>query len=79
MEKWDVVVVIASLVALFIGVITPIVRLNTSITKLNTTMDIFSKKFDKTEDTLCEHGEKIADHETRIQIIEKTPTRKAKA
>lgn len=79
MEKWDVVAVIASLVALFIGVITPIVRLNTSITKLNTTMDIFSKKFDKTEDTLCEHGEKLADHETRIQIIEKTPTRKAKA
>ena len=79
MEKWDVVGVIAALIALFVAVITPIIRLNTSITKLNTTMDIFSKKFDKTEDTLCEHGEKLADHETRIQIIEKKPTRKAKA
>lgn len=75
MEKWDVVVAIASLVALFVAVITPIIRLNTSITKLNTTMDGFTKKFDKTDEALCEHGKTLSDHETRIRIIEEKPPR----
>lgn len=75
MEKWDVVIVIASLVALFIGVVTPIIRLNTTITKLNTTMDIFAKNYEKTDETLCEHGKTLSDHTTRITVLENKPTR----
>ena len=79
MQEWDVVGVIAALVALFVAVIAPIIRLNTSITKLNTTMEIFAKKFDKTDETLCKHGDQLANHETRIMVIESKPTRKRTA
>ena len=86
MERWDVVVVIASLVALFVAVITPIIRLNTTITKLNASIGSLSEKM---SDISCEnkhqhdnlfgitreHEETLNDHETRISIIERTPPR----
>ena len=79
MQEWDVVGVIAALVALFVAVIAPIIRLNTSITKLNTTMEIFAKKCDKTDEALCKHSDQLADHETRITVIESKPPHKRTA
>lgn len=86
MERWDIVVVIASLIALFIAVATPLIKLNTTITKLNSSIDALG---DKMNDISCEnkhqhdnlfgitreHGETLNDHETRITLIERTPRR----
>ena len=86
MERWDIVGVIATLVALFAAIITPMIKLNTTITKLNSSIDSLG---DKVTDINCENkkqhddlfgtmrkqGESIADHETRITLIERTPRR----
>lgn len=86
MERWDIVGVIATLVALFAAIITPMIKLNTTITKLNSSIDSLG---DKVTDINCENkkqhddlfgtmrkqGESIADHETRIKLIEQTPRR----
>ena len=84
MERWDIVVVIASLIALFIAVATPLIKLNTTITKLNGSIDSLGEKVTdincenkKQHDNLFgeirKHSEDIADHETRISIIEQIP------
>ena len=84
MERWDIVGVIAALVALFIAVATPLIKLNTTITKLNGSIDSLGEKV---ADINCEnknqhnhlfgeirkHDEELADHETRIRIIEEFP------
>jgi cell division protein FtsL len=84
MERWDIVIVITSLVALFIAVATPLIKLNTTITKLNGSIDSLGEKV---TDINCENkkqhddlfgtarrqGETLADHETRIRIIEEFP------
>ena len=86
MERWDIVGVIATLIALFAAIITPMIKLNTTITKLNSSIDSLG---DKVTDINCENkkqhddlfgtmrkqGESIADHETRIKLIELTPRR----
>ena len=86
MERWDIVGVIATLVALFAAIITPMIKLNATITKLNSSIDSLG---DKVTDINCENkkqhddlfgtmrkqGESIADHETRITLIERTPRR----
>ena len=84
MERWDIVVVIGSLVALFASVVTPLIKLNTTITKLNGSIDSLGEKVTdincenkKQHDNLFgeirKHSEDIADHETRIRIIEEFP------
>ena len=86
MERWDIVGVIATLIALFAAIITPMIKLNATITKLNSSIDSLG---DKVTDINCENkkqhddlfgtmrkqGESIADHETRIKLIERTPRR----
>jgi len=80
--EWTVVTVIVVLVGLIAAVVKPIVNLNGTITKLDTTLDIFLKRYDKDcEDNEKEHialwkrcdeqGEEISDHETRIRVLEK--------
>lgn len=84
LQRWDIVVVIASLIALFIAVATPLIKLNTTITKLNGAIDSLGEKVTdincenkEAHDDLYglgrEHGKAIADHETRIRIIEEFP------
>ena len=89
MERWDIVVVIGSLVALFASAVTPLIKLNTTITKLNGSIDSLGEKV---ADINCEnknqhnhlfgeirkHDEELADHETRITLIEKMPARRSK-
>ena len=84
MERWDIVVVIGSLVALFASVVTPLIKLNTTITKLNGSIDSLGEKVTdincenkKQHDNLFgeirKHDGELADHETRIRIIEEFP------
>ena len=76
---------------LLVTLITMIVRLTNTLTKLTVTIDGLGEKVTdincenkKQHDNLFgiarEHGDKLADHETRISIIEsKPPTRKRTA
>lgn len=90
MERWDIVGVIATLVALFAAIITPMIKLNTTITKLNSSIDSLGdkvtdincenkKQHDDLFGTMREHGAELADHETRIRIIEEFPIHPQKA
>ena len=82
MTEWTVVGVIGVLITMGAAIICPIIKLNTTITILNETVqnlkvnieDIVERNsasharlWDKCE----EHEGKIADHETRICLIEK--------
>lgn len=83
--EWTVVTVIISLVGLLIAIITPIIKLNSTITKLTTQVDSFIKgleefklrytnqltEFKNTHDDLYD---KVDDHEHRITVLETTNT-----
>ena len=81
MNEWNVVLVIISLVTIAFTIGTPIIKLNTSITKLITKLDALGKDFSdleqrnhKSHERLWEKNEEqdkqLVDHENRIQRIE---------
>ena len=81
MNEWTVVTVIAALIGLFFTVGKPIIDLNKNITALNITVqqnsaDICTQRKDaeKSHQKLWDHnGEQdktLADHETRISVLE---------
>ncbi len=81
MQKWDVVVIIATLVALLSTIIAPIVKLTRAITRLTTTMENVEKNVEAlTADNRTGHERiwdheheqdlRLNDHETRIRVIE---------
>ena len=74
--------VLIALLGLLTAVVTPVVRLNSSITKLNTTMEHITKEVDglKTDnhdshkrlwDKNEEQDKALNDHETRITTLER--------
>ena len=73
--EWTVVTVIIALVGLFAILVPPIVKLNTSITRLTVVMENHSKALDSMEiKNAEEHSgfcKAINDHEKRIYSIEK--------
>lgn len=80
--EWQVVGVLIALLGLLTAVVTPVVRLNSSITKLNTTMEHITKEVDglKTDnhgshkrlwDKNEEQDKVLNDHETRITTLER--------
>lgn len=82
MTEWGVVGVIIAVVGLIVTICGPLVKLISSISKLNTTIEILGKTVREMETSsheshkrLWEHNEvqdkQIANHETRLQIIEK--------
>ena len=82
MTEWEAFGVIVTLVGFGIAVGTPILKLNTSITKLITRISALDGNIDelternrKSHERIWEHNdkqdEKISDHETRITILEK--------
>lgn len=82
MDRWEIYLVVVSLIGTAIAVGAPVIKLNTSITKLIVKLDNLGKDFDNMElknheshqriwNHNDEQDEKIADHETRLQIIEK--------
>jgi predicted PurR-regulated permease PerM len=79
--EWLVVTVIIALFGFVVAVVTPLLKLNTTIVKLMESMNNLSKTLDDFKDKnteshrrIWEHEEKqdeiLSDHETRIKLIE---------
>ena len=71
---WTVIAGVAALVGLIGGIVAPILKLNTSITRLTVVVNGLVENFEKlTDKNECAHekiNEKLDDHETRISLIE---------
>ena len=71
---WTVIAGVAALVGIIGGIVAPILKLNTSITRLTVVVNGLVENFEKlTDKNECAHekiNEKLDDHETRISIIE---------
>ncbi len=81
MSEWVVVTSIVVLIGLVTAIVTPIVKLNTTITKLTVVVDTTQDTLKKlTEDNTASHrrlwerndeqGEQIQEHEKRITALE---------
>ena len=79
--EWTVVVVLGALVGLVISVLTPAIKLNTSVTRLSTLVDSLNNKLSTMENNnseahrrlwseLDEHKSALGNHETRITVLE---------
>ena len=80
--EWTVVVVIVALAGLTGSILTPAIKLNTSVTKLSTLVDNLNAELDAMENSNSEahrrlwnelEGQKstVSGHETRITLLEK--------
>ena len=71
---WTVIAGVAALVGIIGGIVAPIHKLNTSITRLTVVVNGLVENFEKvTDKNDCAHekiNEKLDDHEKRIFIIE---------
>lgn len=65
-----IIVALVSFIGAMIGLITPIIKLNTSITKLNSTMEFMIGENTSVKTQLKDHEETLADHETRLRLME---------
>jgi len=81
MQQWDVVGVIAALIALFSTMVAPIVKLTQAITKLTATMENMEKSVEdltannrsaheRIWDHAREQDARLGDHEARIRVME---------
>lgn len=81
MQEWNVVGVIATLVALFSAVVAPMLKLTQAIAKLTVTVEHLEKNAEcfaatnrSTHEQLWEQSRvqaaKIGEHESRIRVIE---------
>lgn len=82
MTQWEVYLVIVSLVGFAIAVGTPIIKLNTSITRLidrlnnlDEGMEELTARNSRSHERIWKHNEeqdkKIEDHEKRITVLER--------
>lgn len=80
--EWTVVLVLIALVGLIVSVLTPAIRLNTSVTRLAALVDSLDAKLGSMESSNIQahrriwtelEGQKAAlgGHETRITVLEK--------
>ncbi len=83
MQEWDVVGVIAALIALFGAVVTPMIKLTLAIARLTTTMEQLEKNLEclttgnrtaheRIWDHAREQSIQLNDHEARIRVMEET-------
>ena len=83
MQQWDVVGVIATLVALFAAIVAPMIKLTQAISRLTTAMEHLEKNTDclaasnrSAHERIWEHAHEqtaqINDHEARIRVMEET-------
>ena len=81
MDAWGVFGVIVAIISFGVLVGTPLIKLNSTITRLSTVLDTLEKRFCKEQednkevhraiwDKCEEHEDKLGDHETRIKVIE---------
>ena len=68
--EWQVVTTIVVLGGLIVTIVTPMIKLNTSIVKLTDAVQNLQVFQDLNKDKLEEHQEKIEDHEHRITVLE---------
>ncbi len=79
--EWTVVVTLISLVGLIVAVMTPAIKLNTSVTKLSTLVDSLNAKLSTMETNNADahrriwteldgQKETLHQHETRITVLE---------
>lgn len=68
--EWEIVLVLVTLVGLFTAVLTPLLKLNTSITKLNTTIknldELVIENRNKMDDHIVKNNEKFQNYEHRL-------------
>ena len=80
MTEWGVFGVIAAIVTFGACVGAPLLRLNSTITRLSTVLDIFQKRVDEDKKTNCEEhvaiwdavekqGDMLNEHETKIAVL----------
>lgn len=85
-----IITALGILIGLFLTVGTPIIKLNSTITKLNANLETLKDRTDKQDTELkymkehaheshcrlwahnTEQDEKLADHDKRIEVLEKT-------
>ena len=83
MQQWDVVGVIATLVAMFAAIVAPMIKLTQAISRLTTAMEHLEKNtdclaasnsnaHDRIWENVREHAHQINDHEARIRVMEET-------
>lgn len=83
MSEWAVVTVIVTLVGLLVAIITPVIKLNTTITKMGSDLAALEKRLEtlaadnsKFQERIwsnkAEQDKLMADHETRITLLERT-------
>ena len=81
MREWDVVGVIAALIAMIAMIVAPIVKLTHAVTRLTASMEHMEKGLQEltannraAHERLWNHAqtqdEKLCDHETRIRVME---------
>lgn len=79
--EWTIVTVLVTMAGLLISVVTPLLKLNSTIIRLNASVDALAEemekhtaKNDKSHDRLWqsieEQGSQLDDHERRITIME---------
>ena len=82
-DEWKIFLVIVEIVMFGLAVGVPMMKLNSTITKLNVMLENLTKTHNESEKAnakehayILEHieaqGDKLADHETRLQLIEKS-------
>ena len=80
--NWEILVALIGFIVSMIAIVTPIIKLNVNISRLNTTIDMFQEDTEEKRKTfykrVTEHGKQIdelekvsVNHEVRIKAIEK--------
>lgn len=67
---WEIFLGISAIVAFAIAIITPIIKLNTNITKLSCTIESMVAVNARADKRLDAHADKLDDHEHRITVLE---------
>ena len=82
MDKWETFLTLGTIVSFVIAIGGPMLKLNTTLTKVIDKAETLEKSFERTQSSnhdvhkrmwneLEEHGEILHDHETRLQLMEK--------
>lgn len=67
MNEWDVVLVLIAIVGLVITVITPVIKLNSSITELTSELKFFKKGLDEFKERYKTHLKELRDADIRLE------------
>ena len=82
MTEYSVVIIVVGMITTAIAIGAPVIKLNTAITKLIVRLDSLGADLDALEhrnheshrrlwEKVDEHEDRLADHEARLQVIER--------